>query len=136
MTGRSTLQHGDILRIDSREPGMMVSIAYQSPFDTQASLQVQAIDFSQKDKLTFGRDPSNDVVLDMPTVSRYHAQVERVGKRYFVTDLQSANGTFVNNERISKKTDLNPKDTLRIGPYRFCLGKTRSSSTTIPAVCR
>jgi ABC-type multidrug transport system ATPase subunit len=122
VTGRSTLQHGDILRIDSREPGMMVSITYQSPSEAQAGLQAKAIDFSQKDKLTFGRDPSNDVVLDMPTISRYHAQVERIGKRYFVTDLQSANGTFVNNERISKKTDLNPKDTLRIGPYRFTLG--------------
>jgi pSer/pThr/pTyr-binding forkhead associated (FHA) protein/ABC-type multidrug transport system ATPase subunit len=123
VTGRSALQHGDILRIDSREPGMMVSINYLSPSEKQVSLQAQAIDFSQKDKLTFGRDPSNDVVVDMPTISRYHAQVERVGKRYFVTDLQSANGTFVNNERISRKTDLNPKDTLRIGPYRFTLGQ-------------
>ncbi len=121
--GRRFLQHGDILRIDSREPGMMVSIAYQSQSDTQVSLQVQAIQFGQKDKLTFGRDPSNDVVLDMPTISRYHAQVEHVGKRYFVTDLHSANGTFVNNERISKKTDLNPNDALRIGQYRFILGE-------------
>jgi pSer/pThr/pTyr-binding forkhead associated (FHA) protein/ABC-type multidrug transport system ATPase subunit len=123
VTGRRILQHEDILRIDSHEPGMMVSIAYLSPSEKQASLQLQAIQFGQKEKLTFGRDASNDVVLDMPTVSRYHAQVEKVGKRYFVTDLQSANGTFVNNERVGRKTELNPKDTLRIGSYRFILGQ-------------
>jgi pSer/pThr/pTyr-binding forkhead associated (FHA) protein/ABC-type multidrug transport system ATPase subunit len=125
VTGRSSLQHGDILRIDSREPGLMVSIAYQSPSETLTNLRAQAIQFGQKAKLTFGRDPTNDVVLDMPTISRYHAQVERVGKRYFVTDLQSANGTFVNNERIAKKTGLNPKDSLRIGSYRFLLGENQ-----------
>jgi ABC transport system ATP-binding/permease protein len=123
VAGRSSLQHGDILRIDSREPGMMVSITYLSPSEMQTGLQVQAIQFGQKEKLTFGRDSSNDVVLDMPTISRYHAQVEKVGKRYFATDLQSANGTFVNNERIVRKTELNPKDALRIGPYRFILGE-------------
>ena len=56
-----------------------------------------AIKFAEKEKITFGRDPGNDVVLDKPNVSRFHAQVTRVGKRYYVTDMRSSNGTFVND---------------------------------------
>jgi ABC transport system ATP-binding/permease protein len=120
---RQRLQHGDILRIDSDLPGMMVSMTYQSPAQAGARMETQTINFGTKDKLTFGRDPSNDVVLDMPNVSRFHAQVERVGRRYAVTDLRSANGTFVNDERVDDKVWLKPQDTLRIGAYRLVMGE-------------
>jgi ABC transport system ATP-binding/permease protein len=67
--------------------------------------------------------PSNDVVLPSPSVSRFHAQVERVGQRYRVEDLRSSNGTFVNGERIEGATWLKPSDTIRVGQYRFVMGK-------------
>jgi ABC transport system ATP-binding/permease protein len=120
---RQRLQHSDILRIDSDTPGMMVSMTYESPSEAHTALRVHTIDFASKDKLSFGRDSMNEVVLDVPNVSRFHAQVERVGRRYAVTDLHSSNGTFVNDERIENKVWLKPKDTLRIGPYRFELGE-------------
>lgn len=123
VAGQRLLQHGDILRIDSREPGLMVSICFQQPSQAPASQRVQSIRFGEKEKLSFGRDPGNDVVIDMPVISRYHAQVERVGRRYFVTDLNSTNGTFLNNERVTQKTEVLPKDSVRIGPYRFVLGE-------------
>ncbi len=47
--------------------------------------------------------------------------VERLGQRYRVKDLDSANGTFVNDVRISTETWLQPGDSIRIGPYRFVL---------------
>ena len=61
--------------------------------------------------------PNNDVVLDSPVVSRYHAQIERVGQRYRVRDLRSSNGTFVNDERIEGDVWLHADDAIRIGSY-------------------
>ncbi len=116
------LAHGDVLRIDSEIAGVMVSMTYHSPLQAAAKLPF-VIDFGEKEKLTFGRDPGNDVVLDMPNVSRFHAQVTRVGRRYYVTDLHSSNGTFVNDKKITGDVWLNPQDTIRISTYRLVLGE-------------
>ena len=118
---RQLMSHGDVLRIDSEIPGMMVSIAYQAP--SQATARISAVQFGEKDKLTFGRDPTNEVMLDNPRVSRFHSQVTRVGRRYYVTDLRSANGTFVNDKRVQGDVWLNPRDIIRIGPYKLVMGE-------------
>jgi ABC-type multidrug transport system ATPase subunit len=121
VTDKQALSNADVLRIDSELPGMMVSMTYLSP--SQAVTKLSAIEFGDKEKLTFGRDRNNDVVLDNPRVSRFHTQVTRVGRRYYVTDLRSANGTFVNDQRVEGNVWLNPQDTIRIGPYKLVLGE-------------
>ena len=120
--GQQMLAHGDVLRIDSDMPGLMVSMTYQSPLQAAAKIP-HAIKFVEKEKLTLGRDETNDIVLDTPNVSRSHAQITRVGRRYYVTDLRSANGTFVNDARVEGDVWLNPQDTIRIGPYKFVVGE-------------
>jgi ABC-type multidrug transport system ATPase subunit/pSer/pThr/pTyr-binding forkhead associated (FHA) protein len=122
VTERKLLTDGDVLRIDSEIPGMMVSMSYQSPLQAAAKVPF-AVQFGEKEKITFGRDATNDVVLDMPNVSRFNTQVTRVGRRYYVTDLRSANGTFVNDKRVEGNVWLNPQDTVRVGPYRFVMGE-------------
>jgi ABC transport system ATP-binding/permease protein len=122
VVGRQLLADGDVLRIDSEQPGMMVSMTYESPLHAAAKVPF-AIKFDEKEKITFGRDPGNDVVLNKPNVSRFHAQVTRVGKRYYVTDMRSSNGTFVNDKRIEGDVWLNPQDTIRIGSYKLVLGE-------------
>jgi ABC transport system ATP-binding/permease protein len=121
VTDRQLLSHADVLRIDSELPGLMVSMTYLAP--SQATTKLSAVQFGDKEKLTFGRDPNNDVVLDNPRVSRYHTQVTRVGRRYYVTDLRSSNGTFVNDKRVEGNIWLNPQDTIRIGPYKLVMGQ-------------
>ncbi len=115
------LHHGDVFRIDSTIPGMMVTMMYHSPSEAALISQSHPIQFGDKEKITFGRDPANDVQLNVPNVSRYHAQLERVGRRYRLTDLQSSNGTFVNDERIEAPVWLGVQDNVRIGPYRFVM---------------
>jgi ABC-type multidrug transport system ATPase subunit len=117
------LRHEDKLRIGGLDPGSMVTMTYVSPDEAVSVSEAQDIDFGEKTLLSIGRDASNDIVLDNPTVSRYHAQIERVGQRYRVTDLRSANGTFVNDQRIEEDVWLQPEDTIRIGPHRFVMGQ-------------
>ncbi len=121
LQGPHVLKHGEIMRIGSVDPGMMVTLTYQAPAEA-ASRPAQDILFGEKNLVQIGRDADNDVVLSSPTVSRYHAQVEKVGQRFRVRDLRSSNGTFVNGERIEAETWLKPNDTIRIGQSRFVVG--------------
>lgn len=62
-----------------------------------------------------GRDPSNDLALADPQVSRRHATVWMEGGRYYVRDENTTNGTFVNGKRIRGTQELHPGDKLRLG---------------------
>ncbi len=116
------LRHGDTLRIGGADPGMMVSLTYLDP-EQMAEGQANPIRFGDKTLIQIGRDPSNDVVIDSPNVSRFHAQIERVGQRTRLVDLQSGNGVFVNDQRVSGEVWLEPKDVIRVGRRSFVLGE-------------
>jgi hypothetical protein len=62
-----------------------------------------------------GREAINDIVLQDLEVSRRHAQITFQGGRYFIEDLGSTNGTFINNQRISVPTWLNDGDLIEMG---------------------
>jgi pSer/pThr/pTyr-binding forkhead associated (FHA) protein len=64
--------------------------------------------------ITLGRSPDNMIVLDDPSVSGRHAQLQRSGDVYRLKDLESTNGTHVNNETITEVT-LRIGDRLRFG---------------------
>ncbi len=124
LEGPRVLRHGDLLRLGSLDPGTMVTISYEVPGEVTQETE-QDVVFGEKALIQIGRDPSNDVVIASPNVSRFHAQVERVGQRYRVEDLRSSNGTFVNGERIEGSVWLKPDDTIRIGQHRLVMGKNQ-----------
>src|SRR5262245_46803744 len=74
-----------------------------------------------KDVVTIGRDPDADVFLDNPGVSRNHAKIEKTSSGFVVEDLGSANGTYVNDEPIQRRTISND-EVLRIGKFSLWLG--------------
>jgi len=120
VTQATYLVHGSKIRIGSQDPGVMVSMLYTSP--AEAMLVSEEIAFSNKSVIQIGRDVDNDLVLAVPQVSRFHAQLEKVGQRYRLTDLSSTNGTFVNGERITGTVWLRQDDSIRIGSQRFVIG--------------
>ena len=64
--------------------------------------------------LRLGRSPDNDVILRDPATSGHHARLERRGDQFWLVDLGSTNGTFVNGESIQEK-QLNHGDRVTIG---------------------
>ncbi|OGS46548.1 MAG: hypothetical protein A2539_01580 [Elusimicrobia bacterium RIFOXYD2_FULL_34_15] len=56
----------------------------------------------EKDVFTIGRKDDNDVVIDNPAVSGHHAKIFKQGDVYFLEDLNSTNGTFLNETKILK----------------------------------
>ncbi len=71
-----------------------------------------------KDVVSIGRAKGNDIVLENLSVSRNHARIKKEGDQYFIVDLNSANGTFVNGVKITKTT-LQNNDVIAIGKYRL-----------------
>jgi len=53
-----------------------------------------------KGSVTIGRRKENTIVFTNPEVSSTHARIDKVGTDYILTDLQSTNGTFVNNLKV------------------------------------
>jgi len=68
--------------------------------------------------LVFGREAGADVVVPGDDVSRRHAEIRSTSGGYVVVDL-SANGTFVNGDRVQGSRPLARADVLRIGPDEF-----------------
>jgi FHA domain-containing protein len=65
-----------------------------------------------------GRSPDCDIFLDDVTVSRRHAELQRVDDSLVIRDLGSLNGTFVNRRRIESAV-LEDDDELQIGKYHL-----------------
>ena len=70
---------------------------------------------SSGEKKTIGRAPECDIRLPDQGVSRRHCTVENLGQRLQVTDLESANGSYLNGELVETGA-LGPGDQLAVGP--------------------
>ena len=66
-----------------------------------------------------GRDIENEIVIAAKLVSRDHAQVRREGRKTFIEDLGSTNGTFLNGERIQGVVSLHDGDQVSVGSVHF-----------------
>jgi hypothetical protein len=74
-------------------------------------------DFRLRDgQNTLGSAPDSDVVLHDQTISAKHASIRHKDGKFFLSDLDSSNGTFMNGlEECVARVELNDSDTFRIG---------------------
>jgi ABC transport system ATP-binding/permease protein len=79
-------------------------------------------------RTTIGRNEDNDIVLRDLNVSRKHAEVRQTGGTFEVFDLGSANGTYLNGQRITRAV-LRPGDLVSIGRHQFVFEGTRLHET-------
>ena len=73
------------------------------------------------DVTTIGRSDTCAVVIPLPIVSRLHATIELQHGRYLLTDLGSANGTFVNGVRLEQPQPLSTNDEIWVGSEEVTL---------------
>ena len=64
--------------------------------------------------ISIGRGPENDIVIDGASVSRHHALMIESGGSYWIQDNNSANGVFVNGERVTS-LEVFPSDRITLG---------------------
>lgn len=81
------------------------------------------------DSIVFGRNPDCDVWIDDATCSREHARIEEADGAYFLVDLDSTNGAFVNGAKVQRRA-LSYGDRILLGKNLFLFLSAESTETT------
>jgi len=85
--------------------------------------------------LVLGRGPDNDIDVNDDTVSRRHALMLETSRGFIVRDLNSANGTFINRERLGEhERSLSHGDRMRLGSGKITLIFRQKGPTTLSMV--
>ncbi len=107
---RATQRH--LITPEQRDRALLVRT------DAQNAGQVLKLDGP---KFGLGRHPDNQACIDDDGISRFHARISMDAEKYWVEDLGSSNGTYINGRRVTS-CELNNGDTLNLGPrvsFRF-----------------
>jgi ABC transport system ATP-binding/permease protein len=82
------------------------------------------IDLRTRPVFQIGRDPGNDLSLDHPQISRFHARLQLLPDGSLqITDLNSTNGTFIDGQQLRGTAAIPSGVTISFGPYRFAFGQ-------------
>lgn len=71
------------------------------------------------EQVFLGRGNDNEIVIKDPYISKRHLRIVKDEENYFLEDLKSANGTFINGERIMDVAKLNNGDRITVGQIEF-----------------
>lgn len=66
------------------------------------------------ERVVLGRNADCHVVLNVPAVSREHACIRKIQGKFYIEDMKSRNGTFVNNKEVTTRTQLKDNDRIKI----------------------
>ena len=83
-----------------------------------------------KERMTLGRRPYNDIVVDNLAVSGEHAALQAIGNEFYIEDLNSTNGTYINGKKI-KRQILQAGDVIEIGKYAIKYARDVVDAKTI-----
>ena len=89
--------------------------------------EVQGHYFLDKDRFTIGRKSDNDIFLDDPSVSKFHAAIITIGNDQVLEDTNSTNGVQVNGDKVTKHI-LQNNDLIEIGDYQLKYINQRATS--------
>ncbi len=102
--GGSVIQEDTYLKLINRKD--------TSPFKVKEVYPLAA-------SVIIGRKNESDIVIKDPFISNQHAQISLDEGSYFLEDLDSANGTYLNGERIMDAVKLQNGDRIKIGQIEF-----------------
>jgi pSer/pThr/pTyr-binding forkhead associated (FHA) protein len=79
----------------------------------------------QGETITLGRAPENDIQIKDDHISRKHLKIVRKGKRFFIVDLGSKNGTLLNGEKVvpGKECEIREGDPISLGKTLVVIGE-------------
>ncbi len=101
-----------------------------TPHDQAAALVVNGrrVPLETASRVGLGRALDNDLILDDSSISRHHARLVARGRSWFLEDLNSTNGSFVNGRRVEFKF-LRPGDEIRLGKVTLQFEETEVPRT-------
>ena len=101
-------------------------------FDESKSLEK----LINKDITLIGRDPKSDIHINNLNVSWNHAKIVRENSSYYIYDLNSTNGTFVNDMSVDEHTIINRGDKITLGVYSFVFQENKEENLSLLNISR
>lgn len=114
------LENGGVYPLIEKETGKKLLLFAEPETDDRRTFTKFLL--SSPFSISIGRDGGNDICYRLPYVSGSHARLEGKDGKIFLTDLGSANGTFVNGNRI-RSCEVRPGDTIHINGLKILPGK-------------
>lgn len=94
--------------------------SYLKLISNKDSLALKIKDYYIIDKeLSLGRDKNNDVVIKNQFISKRHFKITEDEEEYFLEDLGSSNGTYLNRDKVFDTVRLQNRDIIRVGQIEF-----------------
>lgn len=88
------------------------------------------------ERFTIGQDSRNSLVLMDPGIGPFHAEIRQDHGLYYLTDVGSSSGSFVNDERITTRFQLRADDRVRLGAVELLLVDPARSKTKAEQAAR
>ncbi|MCZ4321627.1 FHA domain-containing protein [Pseudomonas anguilliseptica] len=88
------------------------------------------------ERFTIGQDSRNSLVLVDPSIAPFHAEIRQDHGFYYLTDVGSPSGSFVNDERIKTRFQLRADDRVRLGSVELLLVDPARSKTKAEQAAR
>lgn len=107
------VQRQAIVLANRRVPGISIMV---TPKDGQGTLR-----YFHQAEITIGRDPGCDIPLSEDTISARHAHLTFHHSQWWLEDLDSTNGTRLNDNRITIPTVITSGDDIRCGGTRLSI---------------
>lgn len=98
----------------------------------EGPVEHESIVIRDGEQLTIGREDNADITVPDQQMSSVHLQIENADDQCFVQDLRSTNGTFLNDQQLTKKSPLSNGDTIRCGTTRFQVELPDSAAAAPP----
>ena len=93
---KTILQHKNIYLLSEKYRVSLICLE-------DSELQKHIYHFGDMTDITIGRANDNSIVIHSGLVTKYHVQIKKIGNDYYLFDLDSRNGTFVNGESVTKE---------------------------------
>lgn len=120
------LKDGDSIKIDGEvEHHEEAILIIYSLVDKEVEEKWKSFYFDNNSVIKFGRNEDNDIVLRHILISRYHAKIVKKEEKFFIEDLYSTNGTYLNGRLVDVPVQLNEGDEIFIGNTKFVFYKDR-----------
>jgi ABC transport system ATP-binding/permease protein len=115
------LYNGIELKI-GQNPTDWITIQYEDPSSSHQAPTLSQKNVSLKNRsVLLGRDPTANLLLDSPIISRRHAVIEQNPQGSYVIKDYSTNGVFVNGQKVVGSASLFPGAKIQLGPYTLVL---------------
>ena len=112
------------LDIESLPKQDVISGAFLRLINRKETLDYKIEDYYPVDhSLSVGRHRKNDIVLKDHFISKEHARIIKEGDQFYLEDLHSANGTYLNGYRVDEVIPIHDKDIVSFGDAEFLFVK-------------